>query len=75
MKKVDFTRSTMAEQLWARSTHHVQDVPAATTKVTHSMYQPFQSILEQDGLSAHRKPVTQCPSLLYWRMSPCYDSS
>ena len=29
----------MAEQLWARSTHHVQDVPAATTKVTHSMYQ------------------------------------
>lgn len=32
-------RSTMAEELWARSTHYVQDVPAATVKVTHSVYQ------------------------------------
>lgn len=35
----------------------------------------FQSILEQDRWSANRKPVTQCPSLLYWHMSPCYYSS
>ena len=66
----------MAEQVWGTF-----NTPCAGRSCSHcksdalNVISSFQSILERDRLSANRKPVTQCPSLLYWHMSPCYYSS
>ena len=76
VKKVDFTQVNDGRTALGHIRHtmcrtFLQPLQKWRTQCISS----FQSILERDRLSANRKPVTQCPSLLYWHMSPCYYSS